>query len=78
MTGYLYRFGAWFMQLFMVQVEVHVDAWLIHGSGYWYMLFGAGLLVQVYSCISHSDNVIVVPSFYFYFRVAERGKDRWL
>jgi hypothetical protein len=26
-TGYLYRFGAWLMHLFMVQVEVHVDVW---------------------------------------------------
>jgi hypothetical protein len=52
------------MHLFMVQV----DAWL-HGSD---------LLVQVYSGISHSDSVTVVPSFYFYFRVAGRGKDRWL
>ena len=48
---------------------LQVDAWLIHGSN---------LLVQVYSGISHSDSVTVVPSFYFYFRVAGRGKDRWL
>jgi hypothetical protein len=53
------------MHLFMVQV----DAWLMHGSD---------LLVQVYNDISHSDSVTVVPSFYFYFRVAGRGKDRWL
>ena len=26
-TCYLYRFGAWSMHLFMVQVEVQVDAW---------------------------------------------------
>ena len=26
-TGYLYMFGAWLRHLFMVQVEVHVDAW---------------------------------------------------
>ena len=26
-TGYLYKFGAWLMHLFMVQVEVHVDVW---------------------------------------------------
>jgi hypothetical protein len=44
----------------------------MHGS--WLM----HLLVQVYSGISHSDSVTVVPSFYFYFRVAGRGKDRWL
>jgi hypothetical protein len=30
------------MHLFIVQVEVQVDAWLMHGSGYWYRLFGAG------------------------------------
>jgi hypothetical protein len=36
------------------------------------------LLVQVYSGISHSDSVTVVPSFYFYFKVARQGKDRWL
>ena len=53
------------MHLFMVQV----DAWLMHGSY---------LLVQVYNDISHSDSVTVVPSLYFYFRVAGQGKDRWL
>jgi hypothetical protein len=59
------------MHLFMVQVDYRLrfDAWLMHGSD---------LLVQVYSGISHSDSVTVVPSFYFYFRVAGRGKDRWL
>jgi hypothetical protein len=41
-------------------------------------MHGSDLLVQVYSGISHSDSVTVVPSFYFYFRVAGRGKDRWL
>jgi hypothetical protein len=41
-------------------------------------MHGSDLLVQVYSGISHSDKLIVVPSFYFYFRVAGRGKDRWL
>jgi hypothetical protein len=51
-----------------LQVE-EVDAWLMHGLG---------LLVQVYSGISHSDSVIVVPSLYFYFREVGRGKDRWL
>jgi hypothetical protein len=55
------------MHLFMVQITV--DAWLMHGLD---------LLVQVYSGISHSDSVTVVPSFYLYFRVAGRGKDRWL
>ena len=63
--GCLVQVGAWMMHLFMVQV----DAWLMHGSY---------LLVQVYSSISQSDSVIVVPSFYLYFRVAGRGKDRWL
>jgi hypothetical protein len=53
----------------LLQVEVQVHAWLMHGSD---------LLVQVYSGISHSDSVTVGPSFYFYFRVVERGKDRWL
>jgi hypothetical protein len=54
----------------MVQVDyrLRVDAWLMHGSG---------LLVHVYNDISHSDSVTVVPSFYFYFRVVGRGKDRW-
>jgi hypothetical protein len=51
-------------------------------------MHGSDLLVQVYMVyiywyrfttvyltgISHSDSVTVVPSFYFYFRVAERGK----
>ena len=53
------------MHLFMVQVDYR----LMHGSD---------LLVQVYSGISHSDRLTVVPSFYFYFRVAGRGKDKWL
>jgi hypothetical protein len=66
---FMEQVGAWLMHLFMVQVEVQVDAWLMHGSG---------LLVQVYNSISHSHSVIVVPSFYFYFRVVGRGKDRWL
>jgi hypothetical protein len=57
------------MHLFMVQVEVQVDAWLMHGSD---------LLVQIYNNISHSDSVTMVPSFYFYFRVVGQGKDRWL
>jgi hypothetical protein len=47
-------------------------------AGYWYRLFGAGLLVQVYNNISHSDSVTVVPSFYLYIRAVGRGKDRWL
>ena len=35
----------------LLQVEVQVDAWLMHGSY---------LLVQVYNDISHSDSVTVV------------------
>jgi hypothetical protein len=42
------------------------------------LMHGSGLLVQVYNGISHSDSVTMVPSFYFYFRVVGRGKDRWL
>ena len=57
------------MHLFTVQVEVQFDAWLMHGSD---------LLVTVYNGISHSDSMKVVPSFYFYFRVAGWGKERWL
>ena len=57
------------MHLFMVQVEVQVDAWLMHGSD---------LLVQDYSDIYHSDKLTLVPSFYFYLRVVGWGKDRWL
>jgi hypothetical protein len=43
-TGYLYKFGAWLMHLFMVQVEVHDDVWYmlaqVIGTGC-YRLFGA-------------------------------------
>jgi hypothetical protein len=53
----------------ILQVEVQVDAWLMHGLV---------LLVNVYSVISHSDSVTVVPSFYFYFRAVGQSKDRWL
>jgi hypothetical protein len=47
--GYFYRFGAWLMHLFMVQVEVHASAWLMHFFMVQidYMLFGIGYLVQV-------------------------------
>jgi hypothetical protein len=41
-------------------------------------MHGLGLLVHVYSGISHSDSVTVVPSFYFYFRAVGQGKYRWL
>jgi hypothetical protein len=37
-------------------------------------MHGSDLLVQVYNGISHSDSVTVVPSFYFYFRVAGQGQ----
>jgi hypothetical protein len=49
-------------------------------TGQWHRLITGQWhrLVQVYSSISHSDSVTVVPSFYLYFRVVGRGKDRWL
>ena len=68
-TDCLVYVGACLMHLSMVQVEYRLRYKLMHGSG---------LLVQVYNSISQSDSVIVVPSFYFYFRVAGWGKDRWL
>jgi hypothetical protein len=40
-TGYLYRFGARLMHLFMVQVWCMVDA-LVHGTGF--MQVGAWLM----------------------------------
>ena len=54
-TGYLYRFDAWFMHLFMVQVEVHVDVWYmlaqVIGTGQlqvdWYMFTTIYLTVIV-------------------------------
>jgi hypothetical protein len=57
------------MHLFMVQVDYMLRYRLMHGLD---------LLVQVYSGISHSDSLTVVPSFYFYIRAVGRGKDRWL
>ena len=57
------------IHLFMVQVDYRLRYRLMHGSD---------LFVQIYNDISHSDSVTLVPSFYFYFRVAGRGKDRWL
>ena len=57
------------MHLFMVQVDYMLRYRLMHGSDF---------LVQVYSGISPSDSMKVVPSFYFYFKVAGQGKDRWL
>jgi hypothetical protein len=43
-TCYLYKFGAWLMHLFMVQVEVQVGAWLMHLFMVQvdYRLFGTG------------------------------------
>jgi hypothetical protein len=55
--------------LFYGTVDYRLRYMLMHGSY---------LLVQVYNGISHSDRLTVVPSFYFYFRVAGWGKDRWL
>jgi hypothetical protein len=66
-TGYLVQVGAWLIHLFTVQVDYRLRYKLMHGSD---------LLVQVYSGISHSDRLIVVPSFYFYFRVAGQGKNK--
>jgi hypothetical protein len=66
---FMVQVGAWLMHLFMVQVDYRLRYRLMHGSD---------LLVQVYNGISHSDSVTNVPSFYFYFRVAGRDKDRWL
>ena len=57
------------MHLFLVQVDYKLRYGLMHGSD---------LFVQVYSDISHSDSVAVVPSFYFHIRVVGQGKDRWL
>jgi hypothetical protein len=37
-TGYLYRFGAWFMHFFMVQVEVWYMLAQFIGTVYWYRL----------------------------------------
>ena len=67
-TSYLVQVGAWLMHLFMIQVDYMLKYRLMHGSN---------LLVHFYSDIFHSDSVTVVPSFYFYFRVEGRGKDRW-
>ena len=46
MTGYLYKFGAWLMHLFIVHDEVQVDVWymLAHVIGTsCYRLIGTGL-----------------------------------
>jgi hypothetical protein len=68
-TGCLVQVGAWLMNLFMVKVDYRLTYRLMHGSD---------SLVQVYNGISHCDSVTMVASFYFYFRVAGRGKDKWL
>jgi hypothetical protein len=39
----------------------------------WFRFIGTG-----FNGISHSDRLTVVPSFYFYFKVAGWGNDRWL
>jgi hypothetical protein len=68
-TGCLVQVDAWLMHLFMVHVDYRL----------WYRLMhGLDLLVHVYNGISYINSVKLVPSFYFYFRVAGRGKDRWL
>ena len=64
---FMVQVGAWLMHLFMVQVNYRLRYRLMHGSY---------LLVQVYNGISHSDRLTVVTSFYFYFKVAGRGKDK--
>jgi hypothetical protein len=66
----------------MVQFDYKLVDALVYGTvDYrlrYRLMHGSDLLVQVYSGISHSDSVTVVPSFYFYFRVVGWGKDRWL
>ena len=64
-----YRLRYRLMHLFMVQFDYRLRYRLLHGLD---------LLVHIYNGISHSDRLTVVPSFYFYFRVARRGKVRWL
>jgi hypothetical protein len=78
--GYLYRFGAWLMHLFMVQVEVQVVVWymLVKVIGTCCYRLITSFLVQVYNNIYHSGSVKTIPSLYFYVREVVRGKDRWL
>ena len=47
MTGYLYRFGAWLMHMFMVQVEVQVGTWLVA------LVYGTNLLQAVWYRLVH-------------------------
>jgi hypothetical protein len=69
------------MHLFMVQIDYRlfgtcwcmVDA-LVYGTSLLQVDAWFSLLVQVYNGISHSDSVIVVPSFYFYFRAVGRAR----
>jgi hypothetical protein len=69
-----YMLSTWLRQVVDELVHIHeVDYKLRYR-----LMHGSDLLVQFYSGISHSDSVTVVPSFYFYFRVAGRDKDRWL
>ena len=51
-TNCLVQVGAWLMHLFMVQVDYRLRYMLMHGLG---------VLLHVYSAISHSDIVTVVP-----------------
>jgi hypothetical protein len=68
--------GAWLMHLFMVQVDYRLRyTWYMVDAWFLFRFIGTGLQ---FTGISHSDSVTVVPSFYFYFRVAGWGKDRWL
>jgi hypothetical protein len=48
----------------------------MHGSGYWYRLFGA---FDWYKFTTVSlDSVTVVPSFYLYVKAVGQDKDMWL
>ena len=72
-TGYLVQVGAWLMHLFKIQVDYRLRYRLMHG---WFM-------VQIYwyrftVVYLTSDRLTMVPSFYFYIKVAGRGKDKWL
>ena len=55
-TCCLVQVGSWLMHLFMVQVDYRLRYRLRYK-----LMHGSGLLVQVYSGISHSDSVTVVP-----------------
>jgi hypothetical protein len=51
-TGYLVQVGAWLMHLFMVQVEVQVDAW--------FKFLGIGLQRYISQCQVDSDSIILL------------------